>query len=313
MEYRDVYDNHTPLFHVLTAPLVWIVGDRPELFIWARLAMIPLWALTLVATYLAGRSLYGRRVGLWAAVLAGLLQPMFVKSVEFRTDDLWAMCWMWTIAVLVAGTFTPARGFWSGLLIGLCAGVSIKTGLLATALGWAALASVALPLSPASYSQRARYLSSVASMAVGMTLVPLGIILWFKAHGALQPMLNGTIRFNMEPNTTQRPYRMFGMVPALLTLLWLDSRVKRWAPASPLAGRRSQPSMGFTDGSGAEGTRRKPPQMNSPIDGMATAGSPRSTGLELRKRVPSHRGEEAMRSWRNELTADGIASPRIRH
>jgi len=27
-------------------------------------------------------------------------------------------------------------------------------------------------------------------------------------------------------------------VPALLTLLWLDSRVKRWAPASPLAGRR---------------------------------------------------------------------------
>jgi hypothetical protein len=71
-----------------------------------------------------------------------------------------------------------------------------------------------------------------------MTLVPLGIILWFKAHGALQPMLNGTIRFNMEPNTTQRPYRMFGMVPALLTLLWLDSRMKRWAPASPLTGRR---------------------------------------------------------------------------
>ena len=238
MEYRDVYDNHTPLFHILMSPLVWIVGDRPELFMWARLAMIPLWALTLVATCLAGRSLYGRRVGLWAMVLAGLLPPMFVKSVEFRTDDLWAMCWMWTIAVLVAGTFTPARGFWSGLLIGLCAGVSIKTGLLVTALGWAALASVALPLSPPSHSQRTRYLSSVASMAVGMTLVPLGIILWFKAHGALQPMLNGTIRFNMEPNTTQRPYRMFGMVPALLTLLWLDSRVKRWAPASPLAGRR---------------------------------------------------------------------------
>ncbi len=154
MEYRDVYDNHTPLFHVLMSPLVWIVGDRPELFMWARLAMIPLWALTLVATYLAGRSLYGRRVGLWATVLAGLLQPMFVKSVEFRTDDLWAMCWMGTIAVLVAGTFTPARGFWTGLLIGLCAGVSIKTGLLVTALGWAALASVALPGSPASHSQR---------------------------------------------------------------------------------------------------------------------------------------------------------------
>ena len=238
MEYRDVYDNHTPLFHVLMSPLVWIVGDRPELFMWARMAMIPLWALTLVATYLAGRSLYGRRVGLWAAVLAGLLQPMFVKSVEFRTDDLWAMCWMWTIAVLVAGTITPARGFWTGLLIGLCAGVSIKTGLLVTALGWAAVASVALPPSSANPSQLGRYLSSVASMAVGMTLVPLGIVLWFKAHGALQPMLNGTIWFNMEPNTTQRPYLRLALVPALLTLLWFDSRMKRWAPPSPLTARR---------------------------------------------------------------------------
>ena len=238
MEYRDVYDNHTPLFHVLMSPLVWLVGDRPELFMWARLAMIPLWALTLVATYLAGRSLYGRRVGLWAALLAGLLQPMFVKSVEFRTDDLWAMCWMWTIAVLVAGTITPARGFWSGILIGLCSGVSLKTGLLVTALVGAAVASVAMAASSASHSLRARYLSSVAAMAVGMALVPLGIIVWFKAHGALQPMLNGTIWFNMEPSTTHRPYRTLGFVPALLTLLWLDSRMQRWVPASPLTVRR---------------------------------------------------------------------------
>jgi hypothetical protein len=81
---------------------------------------------------------------------------------------------------------------------------------------------------------------------------------------------------------------------------------------SPLPGARNQSSRGFTDGNGAEGTRRTPPQMNSPIEGMATAGSPRDTGLELRKRLPSQRGEAAMRSWRNELTADGIASPRIR-
>ena len=148
---------------------------------------------------------------------------MFVKGVEFRTDDLWAMCWMWTIAVLVAGTFTPARGFWSGLLIGLCAGVSIKTGLLVTALGWAALASVALPLS-SSEPFPTRPVPLLGGLdGGGDDPRPLGIILWFKAHGALQPMLNGTIWFNMEPNTAQRPYRMFGMVPALLTLLWLDS------------------------------------------------------------------------------------------
>jgi len=36
--------------------------------------------------------------------------------------------------------------------------------------------------------------------------------------------------------------------------------------------------------------------MKSLIDGMATAGSPRGMTLELRKRVPSQRGEAAMRS-----------------
>src|SRR5262249_48643909 len=91
VQYRDLFDNHAPLFHILFSPLVRAVGERPELFLWARLAMIPLVALTLFATYLAGRSLYGRRTGLWAAVLAGLLGPMFIKSVEFPPMT-WGPC-----------------------------------------------------------------------------------------------------------------------------------------------------------------------------------------------------------------------------
>jgi hypothetical protein len=41
--------------------------------------------------------------------------------------------------------------------------------------------------------------------------------------------------------------------------------------------------------------------------GMRTAGSSRGVALEFRKRVPSQRGEAAMRSWRNELDAAGIS------
>jgi len=238
MQYRDVFDNHAPLFHILFSPLVRAVGERPELFLWARLAMIPLVASTLFATYLAGRSLYGRRTGLWAAVLAGLLGPMFIKSVEFRTDDLWAMCWMWVIAVLVAGAMTPARGFWGGVLIGLCAGVSMKTTLLLSTLGLAAAATALLPPTRASRLDDTRYLASIASMAFGLVLVPLGIVLWFKAHDALQPMLYGTTWFNILPNDTNLPDRRFGLVPALLALLWLDNHVTRQAPVSWLSGRR---------------------------------------------------------------------------
>jgi len=238
MQYRDVFDNHAPLFHILFSPLVRAVGERPELFLWARLAMIPLIASTLLATYLAGRSLYGRRTGLWAAVLAGLLGPMFIKSVEFRTDDLWAMCWMWAVAVLVAGVLTPARGFWGGVLIGLCAGVSMKTTLLLTTLGLAAAVTTLLPPTTARHSDHDRYLRSLAAIAFGIALVPLSIVLWFKAHDALHAMLYGTTWFNILPNDTYEPDRRFALIPALVALLWLDYHLSRQEPSSAVSGRR---------------------------------------------------------------------------
>ena len=86
---------------------------------------------------------------------------------------------------------------------------------------------------------------------------------------------------------------------SISTVEW-PSQVAR----KPLPTGRVQTSRGFRDGSGACGTRRSPPQMNSLIDGMATVGSPRETGLELRKRAPSQRGEAAIRSRREFFIVD---------
>ena len=36
LAYRDFFDNHTPLFHTLFAPLVAAIGDRPDLLIFMR-------------------------------------------------------------------------------------------------------------------------------------------------------------------------------------------------------------------------------------------------------------------------------------
>src|SRR6267378_4792507 len=57
VQYRDVFDNHAPLFHLAMAPLVSVLGDRADLLLLARWMMLPLVALTLWATYRIGRTL----------------------------------------------------------------------------------------------------------------------------------------------------------------------------------------------------------------------------------------------------------------
>src|SRR5258708_22218962 len=69
---------------------------------------------------------------------------------------------------------------------------------------------------------------------------------------------------------------------------------------NPLAGGRVQLSSGFIDGSGPRGTRRSPPQMNSPSVGIGTPGSPkpRVMGWTFRNPSPAQSGEDFMRSSR---------------
>src|SRR3989442_15462083 len=72
LQYRDVFDNHTPLFHLLCTPLLFVFGERAEILYLMRLAMIPLSVAALWGTYQLGCVLFSRRVGLWAAVFTGL-------------------------------------------------------------------------------------------------------------------------------------------------------------------------------------------------------------------------------------------------
>jgi hypothetical protein len=41
VQYRDVFDNHTPLFHLVCIPLLQLVGERADALIFMRFAMIP--------------------------------------------------------------------------------------------------------------------------------------------------------------------------------------------------------------------------------------------------------------------------------
>src|SRR5207302_1363481 len=42
LQYRDLFDNHSPLFQMLCAPLFHALGERADIIIPMRLAMIPL-------------------------------------------------------------------------------------------------------------------------------------------------------------------------------------------------------------------------------------------------------------------------------
>ena len=42
LQYRDVFDNHMPVFHILSAPLVALIGEDPRILFFMRLATLPL-------------------------------------------------------------------------------------------------------------------------------------------------------------------------------------------------------------------------------------------------------------------------------
>lgn len=194
--YRDVFDNHTPLFHLLCAPLLMLLGERADVIVWMRLAMIPLYFGALYATWRIGRTVWSSRVGLYAALLIGATPVFFKTATQFRTDDLWMLLWLCTVAVAVGRPFTRARAFAAGVLAGATFCVSAKTSLL---LGTAALAGAtvfalewrrrAIPLAPV--------IRSLLIGALGAALVPAALAAYFLAHGAWDAAIYAVFQHNL--------------------------------------------------------------------------------------------------------------------
>ncbi|MGB9154859.1 MAG: glycosyltransferase family 39 protein, partial [Chthoniobacterales bacterium] len=130
VQYRDLADNHMPLFQILCAPIYKLIGDRGTILYWMRIILQPLYVVAFWCTYRIGSLLFSRRVGVWAAILVGLSFDYAFCSVEFRTDNLWAPLWLLCMAVLLNGALTMRRALIAGFLTGLCFGVSMKTLLL---------------------------------------------------------------------------------------------------------------------------------------------------------------------------------------
>ena len=204
LQYREVFDNHTPLFHILCAPVFRLFGETAMIMIYMRLAMIPLFAAALFFVAKIGRRLASRRAGLWAAVFTGCAPFFFLKTVEFRTDDLWAAAWLGTVAILVGGPLTARRMFCAGLALGATFSVSMKTTLLALALLLAGLIALLLWRRNGGRLQARAVLGGLGAGLAGLLVVPAAIVGYFAAQHALGALYYGVIGHNLLPSLSHQ-------------------------------------------------------------------------------------------------------------
>jgi hypothetical protein len=182
--YRDVFDNHAPLFHLAIAPLVAVLGERADLLILMRLAMLPVIAAQLWFVRRVGRILFCDRVGVWAAVLVGLMPAFFFTTVQFRADNLWAALWLAALATALGASFGTGRALAIGVLIGATFAVSMKTCLLFATLLVAFAASIALDRGRTIELRDRRIWVSAGSCIAGMAMVAMAVIALFAWLGA---------------------------------------------------------------------------------------------------------------------------------
>jgi hypothetical protein len=240
LPYRDVFDNHMPVFQALSAPLFHLLGVRADIVLPMRLAMIPLFAATIWCVWKISASIFSPRIALWTALLAAFIPPFFLTSVEYRHDDLWTAVWLMVLTILVADRATLGRAFIAGLLLGLGFSVSMKTSLMALSLGLACIGTVLAQRFAGRRIEAKRLVSYAVATLLGTITMPAVVVLFFVGHGVGPQMFSCVISHNILPRVTDRLWlmksatRWLALLPIQLIGVWL---IWRWRETIALRSR----------------------------------------------------------------------------
>lgn len=216
MPYRDVFDNHGPLFSTMYAALLRVLGERSDILWWLRLAVVPWYVLGLVATWSIARRLHSRGVADATVLLVALFPIVFLKSGEFRTDDAWAALWLSGLAVAVPARGRPWAWFCSGLLFGAALCVSQKTLPLAIV----ALASAAAVWAERWWQHRRLASVNACALLMGAFVVPGAFVLWIVLHRDAAPAWYDIVAYNMAPTgRSEPPWRLVGYLVAAIAII----------------------------------------------------------------------------------------------
>jgi hypothetical protein len=199
LQYRDYFDNHMPLFQMLCAPVMALLGQRADIMILLRWVLLPLYFVNLWCVFRITEALYSRRVAPWSALIAGILAKFFYTSTEFRTDQLWTAFWLLSLVVAVAGPFTVRRALGMGLLLGLAGAVSVKTVPLVVSLGGAAVIAFGFGLWRGERPGLGAAAGRLLAMGLGMIIPPALTIYYFYRLGAFWIMYYCVIAHNLVP------------------------------------------------------------------------------------------------------------------
>jgi Dolichyl-phosphate-mannose-protein mannosyltransferase len=181
--YRDLFDNHMPLFHIALAPIFGLIGERATILYWMRFVLLPMYCIAIWCTYRIGTLLFSRRVGVWAVILAGFYPWYHFTSLEFRTDNVWAPLWLLCITILVGGALTVPRALVAGLVLGLCFAVSMKSILFLASLLIAAPIALALVGREKLRQSWVHLARSSAGFLLVTLMVPTVIMIFFALKG----------------------------------------------------------------------------------------------------------------------------------
>jgi hypothetical protein len=149
------------------------------------------------------RCVFSPRIALWTTVLAGLVPPFYLNSIEFRPDQLWTLVWILILLVLTTGPLTAKRMWLAGLLCGLSFSVSMKTTLYLIALVQASLGALIVHWTAGGFLVRwPRVLRCTAAWLAGIAIVPGLVVLYFDHRGALADMHYCVITHNVLPGAS---------------------------------------------------------------------------------------------------------------
>lgn len=192
-QYKDIFDNHTPLYHLVTAGLVSLLGLKasPDFVTQARLLSLPVFAATLAVAYRLLKNAFSLEPeeALTAACLLGLTSPFLAFGA--RPEPLWIFFFFSSLLVLSREKLGLKEGFYAGLINGAGAMVSMKT--LVLLLPAQLLALVASGLLRKERRVGYKFLSGLAA---GLPAVPLLVAAYFNSRDAFKELVYYTISYN---------------------------------------------------------------------------------------------------------------------
>ncbi len=219
VQYRDLFDNHMPLFHMLFAPIFALAGERATIVYWMRFALLPMNFVAAWCTYRIGATLFSRRAGIWAMLGVGLFSGYYRDVTVFAPSNLWLPLWLLCIVALIGGTLTVRPALVAGVLLGFCFAVSQKSVVFLVSVAVSAFGTLLFfgrkRISASWLGLSARG----AAFLLGTILVPAIVMIFFASMGVWREFRYDVFDFTSLANQLYKHRIVYNSRPLLAIVI----------------------------------------------------------------------------------------------